>query len=106
MDKNRKNLNEKFKDVDAFKANFNMDKKLMDEFFSYASNMDSSLVFVQADYAISEDLLKYRIKAMVAENLWGFGAFYKIFNVKNEIFMKAYESLTDGTYDKADLKTK
>ena len=106
VNKNRVRLNETYGDVDAFIANFKMDQKVMDEFFKYATDMDSSLVFVQADYAVSEDLLKHRIKAMVAENLWGFGAFYKIFNVKNEVFMKAYESLSDGTYKEMDLRTK
>lgn len=103
-DKNRDELIKKYKDIEGFKTNFKLDKELMDEFFKYAADVDSSLTFVQADYELSEELMKYRIKAMIAENLWGFGAFYEIFNVKNEVFMKAYNSLIDGTYKKMELK--
>ena len=106
VNENREQLNAAYKDVDDFKSNFAMDKKVMDEFFAYATDLDSNLTFNAADYKISEDLLKKRIKAMIAENLWGFGAFYEIFNSKNEIFMKAIEALKDGTYKKMDLRSK
>jgi len=40
---------------------------------------------------------------MIAQNVWDYSAFYQIYNVKNEIFMKAYEVLSQGKYDEMDL---
>lgn len=101
--KNRKAIKNKHKDITSFKNNFEVDQAFLDEFFDYAVEQDSSLTFVQEDFDISGDLLKIRLKAMVAQNLWDYEAFYQIFNVKNEIFMEAYKTLKSGTYEKMNL---
>ena len=101
--KNRKAIKNKHKDITSFKNNFEVDQEFLDEFFDYAVEQDSSLTFVQEDFDISGDLLKIRLKAMVAQNLWDYEAFYQIFNVKNEIFMEAYKTLKSGTYEKMNL---
>src|SRR5690554_178080 len=101
--KNRKAIKNKHKDITSFKNNFEVDQEFLDEFFDYAVAQDSSLTFVQEDFDISGDLLKIRLKAMVAQNLWDYEAFYQIFNVKNEIFMEAYKTLKSGTYEKMNL---
>nr|WP_299206146.1 S41 family peptidase [uncultured Brumimicrobium sp.] len=101
--KNRKAIKNKHKDITSFKNDFEVDQAFLDEFFDYAVEQDSSLTFVQEDFDISGDLLKIRLKAMVAQNLWDYEAFYQIFNVKNEIFMEAYKTLKSGTYEKMNL---
>lgn len=101
--KNRKAIKNKHKNITSFKNNFEVDQAFLDEFFDYAVEQDSSLTFVQEDFDISGDLLKIRLKAMVAQNLWDYEAFYQIFNVKNEIFMEAYKTLKSGTYEKMNL---
>ncbi|WP_417266433.1 S41 family peptidase [Brumimicrobium sp.] len=101
--KNRKAIKNKHKNITSFKNNFEVDQEFLDEFFDYAVEQDSSLTFVQEDFDISGDLLKIRLKAMVAQNLWDYEAFYQIFNVKNEIFMEAYKTLKSGTYEKMNL---
>jgi carboxyl-terminal processing protease len=101
--KNRKEIKSKYKSIDEFKDNFETDEAFLDEFFAYSRKEDSSLVFVQEDFDLSGELLKIRLKAMVAQNLWDYEAFYQIFNVKNEIFMEAYKTLKNGTYEKMNL---
>lgn len=101
--KNRKAIKNKHKDITSFKNDFEVDQEFLDEFFDYAVEQDSSLTFVQEDFDISGDLLKIRLKAMVAQNLWDYEAFYQIFNIKNEIFMEAYKTLKSGTYEKMNL---
>src|SRR5690554_8187074 len=98
--KNRKVIINKHIDITSYKNNFEVYQEFLDEFFDYAVEQDSSLTFVQEDFDISGDLLKIRLKAMVAQNLWDYEAFYQIFNVKNEIFMEAYKTLKSGTYEK------
>ncbi|PWH86344.1 S41 family peptidase [Brumimicrobium oceani] len=103
---NRKKIKNKYKSVEGFKNDFEIDQSFLDEFFDYAVKEDSNLVFVEEDYTLSEDLLKIRLKSMVAQNIWDFEAFYQIFNVKNEIFMEAYKTLKNGSYDKMNLNEK
>lgn len=103
---NRKSIKRKYKTIEDFKNNFEVDQTFMDEFFGYAVQEDTSLVYNPEDFEISKDLLKIRLKAMVAQNIWDFQAFYQIFNVKNEIFMKAYNALKDESYDEMNLHEK
>src|SRR5690554_908784 len=101
--KNRKEIKSKYKTIKDFSDNFETDQAFMDEFFSFAEKQDSSLAFVQEDFDISGELIKIRLKSMVAQNIWDYEAFYQIFNVKNEIFMEAYKTLKSGTYEKMNL---
>ena len=61
------------------------------------------LTFVEEDYEISKDILQKRLKAMIAQNIWDFSAYYEIMNEKNEIFMRAYDVLKGNEYDLFDL---
>lgn len=101
--KNRKDLLKNYKNVDVFCNDFEMDQTLMNEFFEYAVGRDSTLAFVEEDYEVSGKLLRVRLKAMIAQNLWDYEAFYKIFNTENEIFMGALKALRDDTYEKLGL---
>ena len=100
---NRKSIKSKHKTIEEFRDNFEADQVFLDEFFAYALAEDSSLVFVQEDFDVSGELIKIRLKSMVAQNIWDYEAFYQIFNVKNEIFMEAYKTLKNGTYEKMNL---
>jgi carboxyl-terminal processing protease len=100
---NRESISKMFADSKAFKDGFKTDEEFMNQFFGYAVKEDTSLTFVKEDYEISKDLLQIRLKAMIAQNVWDYSAFYQIYNVKNEIFMKAYEVLSQGKYDEMDL---
>ena len=103
---NRESISKMFTDAKAFKDGFKTDEEFMNQFFGYAVKEDTSLTFVKEDYEISKDLLQIRLKAMIAQNIWDYSAFYQIFNVKNEIFMKAYEVLSQGKYEEMDLTAK
>lgn len=103
VDKNREKIKREYVDLNGFIAKFETDDSFMDEFFTYAESEDTSLVFVEEDYEVSKDLLQKRLKAMVAQNIWDYTAFYQIINEKNEIFMKAYEILSNGRYEKLNL---
>lgn len=100
---NRDEILAKYESFKVFKEKFETDQSFMDEFFEFAVKEDSSLAFVSEDYDISEDLIKTRLKAMVAQNIWDYSAFYQIINKKNEIFMRAYDILSEDHYDKLNL---
>lgn len=104
--KHRDFLKKTYENVQKFNTGFVVDQPFMDEFFAYAVKEDSTLTFVKEDYEISKDLLKIRLKAMVAQDIWDTGAFYQVFNVKNEIFMEGYNALINGLYKKEKLSSR
>lgn len=102
----RKEIKNSYKTIEEFKNGFEVDQAFLDEFFEYSVKEDTNLVYVEEDFTVSADLIKIRLKSMVAQNIWDFEAFYQIFNVKNEIFMEGYNALKNGTYDKMNLNEK
>lgn len=101
--KNREQILSEFKDFKDFKKDFSTDEKLMKEFIEFAEKEDTSLVFIDEDYRISKDLMQKRIKALIAQNIWDYSSYYEIMNVKNEVFMRAYEILSRNEYDLFNL---
>jgi carboxyl-terminal processing protease len=103
VDEHRKEIAEQYPEFSKFKSDFVLDDKFMDEFFSYVKKEDSELEHNEEEYKISEKLLKLRIKAMIAQNVWSFAEFYEIYNDSNEILQRALEIIESNTYNKAGL---
>jgi len=103
VDKNRDELNKKYENVDQFIAGFKIDKKLMDEFFAYVKKENKDCEFKEDQYKISKEIMELRLKATIANDLFGIEAFYKIYNEKNEILQKAIQLLESNEYDKQKL---
>lgn len=96
---NRVQLKATFSTIQDFKEKFGTDGNYMKEFIAYSQEHDSLLIFVEEDYKVSSELMKIRLKALIASNVWDYSAFYEVFNVKNEIFMAAYSLLSQGKYE-------
>lgn len=103
VEDNRDELNKKYEELDAFIAGFNPDKKVMDDFFAYVKKEDPEFEFNDEQYKISGDIMRLRLKASIAQDLFGSEAFYEIYNVKNEILQKAIELLQTNEYDNMKL---
>lgn len=100
INKRRDKLKNKYKSVADYKKDFKIDQKLLDKFFAYAKTEDS-VVYNQADFEISKKAIIVRLKANIAQDIWGMGAFYRIYNdQENKTFIRAYKALHDGTYKK------
>ena len=65
--------------------------------------VSDKLDFNEFEYKISEKLIKLRLKAYLAQDLWGYNEFYEIYNDSNEILMKAIEVLQKKEYEKINL---
>lgn len=99
----RERILAEYPNLKDFKRNFNVDEATIKDFFKAAELEDSSLVYVDEDYQISKDLIQKRLKALIAQNIWDYSSYYEIMNVKNEVFMRAYEILTRNEYDLFNL---
>ena len=103
VDKNRDNIFAQHPDFESFKRNFNCDERFMNEFFDFVKKEQEDLKFDQEDYLVSEKLIKMRLKAMVAQDLWGATEFYQIYNETNEILQAAIKAIESKVYDDAGL---
>ena len=100
---NRAALRSKYPDINAFKRDFILDQAFMDQFFAYVQKEDPTLLFNAEQYAISEQLLKLRIKAVLAQDLWGTNEMFQVYNETNEILQKAIEVLQSKQYSQFEL---
>jgi carboxyl-terminal processing protease len=100
IDKNRKRLHGNYPDFENFKKDFTADD-LTKELIKYAEK--EGIDFDNEQYKRSERVIKTRIKAMVAQNLWDYKKFYEIINQLNNSYNKAIKILEDGSYEKVNL---
>ena len=100
----RDQLFKKYPTFTNYKNEFNCDKEFMDEFFAYVKKDLPSLAFNKEDYAISEKLIKLRLKSLLAQDLWGYNEFYEIYNDSNEALKKAIKVIETNQYDNMNLE--
>ena len=106
VDKNRENIFSIYPSFEEFNNKFVIDSKFMDEFFSYVTKEDKDLKHNEEQYKVSEQLLKLRMKAILAQNIWGYNEFYQVYNDSNEMLQRAIKALRDGEYEKSKLDRK
>ena len=103
VDKQRDKLMLTYPTFDSYLKGFSMDKKFMDAFFDYVANEDKELIFNAEEYKTSEALIKLRLKAVLAQDIWGYDEFYQVYNDSNEIIQRAVKALENKEYEKANL---
>lgn len=102
VNENRESLLTNFDEFSKFRDNFDLDEKFMKRFFQYVDKEkgdNEALLFNQEEYEQSENLLKLRLKATIARDLWGYAEFYEIYNQSNEILQEAIRVIESDEYD-------
>lgn len=100
---NRDELHETYLTFDDFYKSFQITDEMVTDLIEFSKEEDSELELDLEDLKVSDDLLKTRMKASIANDMWGTEAFYQIINTKNEILQAAVEIIESDTYDKAGL---
>lgn len=100
---NRAELKSKYKTFEEFNKNFILDDKFMNSFFDYVKKEEAKLEFNEKEYEISKDLIKLRIKANIAQDLWGTNELYQVYNDSNEILQRAINILKNKEYESIKL---
>lgn len=103
VDKNRGVLAEKYPDFKSFKDNFQVDKAFLDEFLDFVKNEDAELEIDKDQLKTSENLLELRLKAKIAQDIWGYEEFFQIYNETNEILQKALKVIESDEYKKSGI---
>ena len=104
VDLNRKNLLSKYRDMEGFKDNFEVDKVLFDRFIKYADG--KNIPFNDADFLVSKEQLGILLKAYIARDLWSNSEFYEITNESDPKFETAVTILKNWDKYEAMLLNK
>ena len=101
VDDNRANLLSQYKDVYAFKKNFQVTDDFINKFIAYAEK--KSVKKDEQGIKTSDKLIRTQLKALIARDLWNVNAYYVIINDINQFVIKALESLEDNTFEKMKI---
>lgn len=98
VEKDRRKLGKEYKNVESFKLNF----KLTDANLSDLKEMvvSEGIEWNQNDFDKSETVIKARIRALIARNIFDSDAFYYIISDINESLQDAINLLESGNYEK------
>ncbi|MCK9219415.1 MAG: S41 family peptidase [Bacteroidales bacterium] len=95
VDKNRKSLNLNYPKFSVFDEKFKIDDSFMNGFFSWAEK--EGVKKDEKQYALSEQLIKFQIKGLIAQKLWDITEMYRVINQYDEEVLKAIEVAEDDT---------
>jgi carboxyl-terminal processing protease len=104
VNENRATLLKSYPSIKEFKANFVCDAAFMDSFFAYVAQEDSTLKFNEDEYRRSENLIKLRLKSVIAQDLWGTNEMFQIYNDTNEILQEAIQQIQSKNYNNFNLE--
>ncbi len=99
VDENRETILADYPTFEEYNKSFAIDEKFMKEFLAFAQKENEELEIDEEELKISENLIKLRMKAMIAQDLWGDTEFFKIYNSSNEILTRAIEVIESKDYE-------
>lgn len=94
VDSNRKQILEKYPTVEEYNTSYVVSDNLLENLIAEAKK--DKIEFNEDQYNKSKNLIKKRLKALMARDLYETSAFYKVINEDNDIFKKALQILQDN----------
>jgi len=95
VDKNRSFFNKSYSKFNIFNAKYNVDMKNVEELITYLYDGEEDNVLDYVDELYTNDFALTHIKALIAYDLYGRNEYFKIYNKKDKIVIKAIEILND-----------
>jgi carboxyl-terminal processing protease len=103
LDKNRKSLFAQYPTFADFKKNFKVTDDLMNLLIAAAEK--EKIKKDEKGLAISGDVIKLQIKALLARDLWKNDSYFEVINDINDSYKKALEVLSDDTFIKYKINS-
>lgn len=100
-DDHRNEMKAKYPNATAFKKEFVIDDKMMEDFYSTAAK--KGVEKDEKGIATSGSLINLQLRALMARDLWNSSAYFEVINDINNIYQKALQSLQDNTFDKMKI---
>lgn len=101
VEKHRASIEKKYKTVGDYILGFELNETDLADLWSKAEK--NKITFDEVQYKRSEILIKGRIKALIARNIWDTSAYYEVFNPFWPAYLKAVDVLENNTYDNVNL---
>ena len=99
VNEHRKELHKQYPTVEDYIKNFKIDDDFMKKFFDFADKQ--KVPFVKDEYEQSAPMIKVRLKAQIALNLWNSSASYQVFNKMIPAYDKALQLIkSNAAFDK------
>ncbi len=96
LDKHRDELLSTYPEFEPFKADFEVDSQMFDDFLATAEK--SKVTRSEEDeYYYPDENIKIQIKALMARNLWDVNAYFQVINKLDDELKSAVELLEDGS---------
>jgi carboxyl-terminal processing protease len=92
VNKNRTWLDSNYSDFKTFKSQFLLEKPLA-EMIDFAA--EKKLEFSQEEFDQAKEAISFRLKALIAQNYYGYSEFYEIFNELNPVYLKGIELISN-----------
>ncbi len=93
VDDNRRKIEKNYPGFKDYKNNFEIDDKMFSALIEKAK--EENIEPDAAEIEEAKKVLKYRIKALIARNIWDISVFYEIISDIDDEFLKAVEILED-----------
>lgn len=103
VEKNRKELTETYKKFDEYAEKFTISDDFLNQLRTKAN--EKTIECSDSLFEQTNPFLSLQLKALVAQDIFGNEAFYKIINADNDILKKAVDILSDG-FEKFGLENK
>jgi carboxyl-terminal processing protease len=87
LDQNRAAITSNYPNINNFTQNFQVEQTLLDQLFEAAQK--DGIVFNEAEYRVSENLIKSQLKANLAKDLWNTSAFFELINPIVDVYVQA-----------------
>ncbi len=95
VDNSRKELLQKYPDVNSFNADYQVTAAMIPQLKKLAS--EEKIEWDEEQFASSRPLIFAQLKALMARDLYDSSAFFRIINKENDIFMEGLEIISDDS---------
>ena len=89
---NKEKINSEYPDFATFNKKFVVDDAMIDDFRKVAESKE--VTWDDEQYLRSEEWIKLRIKAMIAQDMWNIDKFYQVVMAEDKMVQKAVEILS------------
>lgn len=96
VDTHRKEIRKMYKTDDAFVKNFQVTPEMLNELKALADA--EKVEFNQEQFDRSEPLFKMVIKGLIGRDIYDNATYFKVFNLHDPIFQKAYDIINSQDY--------
>jgi carboxyl-terminal processing protease len=100
-DEEREKIRSEYEDAATFAEEYQVSEELKEKMVQKAE--EKGVEYDEEGFERSKEYVLGQLKGMIAQNIWGTEAYFRVHNPLRPSYMKAIEVLSDGSFDEFDL---